>query len=312
MPAITSIALGVSALGSVAGAVSGASDKTSNTTSRLEVDDPGAFEQSLVENQKDIFAQLKGLTQAGPGQSDVTASVGAQHDLANLLQQAQATSGLPTQSDIKRSQDLTQALFAPQRTALSQAFEEQGVQAGRQAAFLGREGNDPILAAKLAQSQTRQGALLESQQGAAAQQLAFQLPGQRLQFAGQRADVLGNLANQAFQTRGSLLAQGNQLSQQERAFRAQTGTQQGTSTQQGSAAQALAGGFAGLGQGLSAGAGIGKLFGGSFNSSGFFGGNDFALQGIQNIQSTGPVGSAQFSQGSGFKNAPTSLSKIGG
>ena len=235
--------------GAIGGLIRGAEDDVTRQESRLEVDDPGEFESGLRQQQQDLFDQLSALTtSSGLGASDVQASVGAQRGLADLLRQFQETSGLPSQGDITRSQDLTSALFAPQREALRQSFEQQGIQASRHAAFLGREANDPILANRLAQDQTRQQSFLSAQQGASAQELAFQLPGQRLGFAAQRADILGGLANQAFSQRSALLATGNQLSQQERAARFALGTQTGSTTREGSFGQALLGFSAGLAQ----------------------------------------------------------------
>lgn len=255
--AIPLLPLALGGLGGLTGAIAGASDKRSRQ--EIEVDDPSAFESGMREEQKRLFEELSALGQAtGLGAADVQAAVGSQREVADILQQLQQTSGLPSEQDITRSRELTSAFFAPEREALKQSFEQQGIAASRQAARLGREANDPILRNKLIQDETRQQALLSARETAEAQNLAFQLPGQRLQFAGQRADILGGIAGQAFSNRSSLLALGNQLSQQDRAFRLATATR--TNIQEGSLGQALAGAFAGIGQGASAGAGLMKSF----------------------------------------------------
>lgn len=251
MPIFSGSALGLGSLiGAVGGAVSGLSGKT--TSKRLRVGDADIFERRLREAQSGFFDQLRSLTEAGAGRADVASATEAQRDVASRLQTMAQSGGLPTDDDVKKATEFAHTAFAAQRTRLSQAFDDQRVAAARAAAQLGRETNDPILQAKLAQEQTRQQDVLSARQGAAAQEFALALPGQRLGFAAQRADVLGGLANQAFANRQNLLSIGNQLAQQERKFRIQTGTKE--KTQEGSLAQGIMGGLTGLASGFNMGA----------------------------------------------------------
>ena len=305
MPVLSAIALGISAVTGVAGAISGAEDRVTQTEQRIEVDDPSAFEQRLQGQQEQFFNQLQQLTQAGGGEEDVRAATEAQRSLADRLNALTETGGIPGAEDISAGQSFAEIAFAPQRELLSQAFEEQRITAGRQRARLGREGDDPILQARLAASQTRQTSVLGAQQQAQAQQLAFALPGQRLQFAAGRADVLSGLGSQAFRNQAALLSTGNQLRQQERQFRLATATRTGTTTREGSFGQALLGGLAGASAGFGIARSIGSLFqgGGEVGRTGFFGGGlaDPALAGIGDIGSTDPF--AQSSTGGGFQSA---------
>lgn len=247
-------------LGFIGGLISGAEDNTTTQTTRREVADQTNFEKRIREQQQSLFDQINQLSQAtGLGASDVQAAVSSQKDLANMLQKMSESSGLPSISDIKQSRALTSELFAPERTALAQSFEDQETAFRRRAALSGREVNDPILAAKLAQDQTRQQAMLSARQGAAAQNLAFQLPGQRLQYAQGRADILGQLANQAFQTRASLIAQGGQLAEADRARRLDTQTTTQTNVREGSLGQALVGGAAGMAQDIQTASSIASM-----------------------------------------------------
>ena len=103
--------------------------------------------------------------------------------------------------------------------------------------------------------------LLQGRQGSAAQQLALQLPGQRLGFASQRANVLGQLGSQAFQNRSSLASLGNQITNSERNFRLQTATRFNNRTQEGSLGQGLLGAVAAGGKTLGTFSKLGGLFG---------------------------------------------------
>ncbi len=136
------------------------------------------------------------------------AAFGAQNDLASLLQQYQNGGNMPTAQDTSRSQAFAQSQFDPQRVAMQQAFADQTTQANRQAALSGRGVNDPILRAKLAQQQTQQSAILNSQQGAFATQYAMQQPKERLGFAEGRANVLTQNMQQRMGLETNIFAQG--------------------------------------------------------------------------------------------------------
>lgn len=192
------------------------------------------------------FKSLEELIGAGPGLQDVRAGLGAQRNLGAFLLQLQQSGGLPSQQDITQTTGLAGQLFQGRRAGLEQAFERQRIGASRRAAVSGRSATDPVLANQLAQSQIRQESLLGAQQQAFGTSLALQLPGQRLGFASQRAQVLGGLGQQGLTNRAALLGFGRQVLGQEQKFRLGRG-QQG-----GGLSGAIKGGFAGFGAGLSA------------------------------------------------------------
>jgi hypothetical protein len=84
------------------------------------------------------------------------------------------------------------------------------------------------------------------------------LPGQRLSFAGQRADVLGALSNQAMQNRASLFGLGQSALGAEREFRLATATRTNSQSGGGGVGGAIPGALGGAG----IGAGISSVFGG--------------------------------------------------
>lgn len=251
---------GGAALGALAGAIPYKSSSNSTSginlspASLLELQANGILGQGLTD-----FSSLVG---AGPGQSDVTSALGANRDLAELLRRySQEGGSLPTSGDISGANSLAAQLFQGQRTAMGQAFEDQRVQANRKAALMGRAADDPILAAKLAQEQTRQGAMLDANQGAFAAQYAMDQPMQRLGFMQGRAGVLGGLASQALANRQALMAMGEGIQTNERNFRLQTGTRWGNqeTTSGGGLGGALKGAIGGMGAGLSMGSALGGM-----------------------------------------------------
>jgi hypothetical protein len=188
--------------------------------------------------------------------NEVAAGSGAQLDFANMLKQYAEGGNMPTQQDISQSQAFAASQFNPQRVAMQQAFADQLTQANRQAALSGRNVNDPILRAKLAESQTRQGALLESQQGAFASNFAMQQPGQRLGFMGQRAETLVNRGQMALSNQANMFNMGSQAQQQgygQRFQNAQLDFQRQLNTKSGcqKAGEALSGSMSALGSGMS-------------------------------------------------------------
>jgi hypothetical protein len=268
-----------------AGAIAGSMSKKSSASevSGINLADPSALENKANASIGTSFDQLTGLTNAGPGQQDVTAATGASRSFADMLKQMSETGGLPGQEDITAAGGVAQNLFQPQRVAQQQAFQDAMTQSNQQAAILGRAQNDPILAAKLQQENLRQRAMLEANQGATQQQLALQLPGQRAQYAGQAADVLGGLATQAFRNRAALLEAGSNIQSQERQFRLATGERYGRSNTEsgGGLGGAITGAIGGAGAGASIASGMGGMFGagggagmtsGGFGSQASFGG----------------------------------------
>lgn len=251
-------ALAGAAIGGVGAALLQPGEQTTTSTSRVNLGQANRQEVQGFEVQQQQFNSLQDLLQAGTGREDVLNAFNAQRDLAALFGTAAESGGLPSQVDITASQDIANNLFGAQRVQQQQAFNEQRTQADRQAALLGRQVNDPILRARLAQQQTEQSAVLAAQQGATAQQLALALPQQRLNFASQRAQILGGLGSQAIANRQALLNLGAGIGQQERDFRLQTADRTGSQTTPGASTgqrigAALTGAIGGAGAGLSLG-----------------------------------------------------------
>lgn len=219
-----------------------------------------------AQTQGDVQSQygfLKGLVDLGPGSSDVSAGVQSQRELADMLRTyGQQGGNLPTESDINTSNSLAQKLFGAQQAQLRQAFQDQTIEASRRAAIQGRSISDPILAAKLAQEQTRQSNVLNAQQGAWATDWSLQQPMQRLGFMSQRNDILTGLANQAMNNRQSILNLGNQLMAGERAWR--SGISSKKNVEESSP------GFAGIMSGILSGASLGISAYNSFSPNSFF------------------------------------------
>lgn len=250
------IAGGAAALG---GGIAGAIPKTSKSS--VQVDPAGEREKSAFGIQDSMFTEMRGLSGLGPGAQDVTNSVDATRDFAGLLDQYSQSGGMPQQGDINAASGFASQVFDPQRTALQQSFVQQNTDMERLSARLGRPVNDPILQAKLRTGFMNQEAMLNSQQGAFGAQTAMQSAGNRVNYASQRANVLGSLATQAFQNRAALLQTGAAIGEAERNFRVQTATRTNES----------GGGFGGAIEGLMGGLGAaGKMFGagGAFSSMG--------------------------------------------
>jgi hypothetical protein len=196
-----------------------------------------------------MLKQLQSLLGAGPGEDAVKQGAQGQQDFISQLQQALSSGGMPTQQDVDQSGQFAKQVFAPQQLAMQQQFSDQGTQAARQAAMLGRNVSDPILQAKLAKEQTRQSAMLNSQMGSFSAQNAQQLPFQRLNLGAQLAQAKSSLANQAFANRQALLQMGQAVQGQQQNFRLGTATR--TQESGGGISEAIAGGMAGLGMGIS-------------------------------------------------------------
>lgn len=244
------IGLGMGGISALAGALGGGN----KTRTSVNAGTANAQEKFAGQTEQDALRALQGMVNAGPGQSDVSASLGASRGLASLLSQMQASGGMPNQMQTSQAQSIMQQMFQPQQVALQQNLDSQRTQANAAAGRMGFAGNDPFLQARLASEQTRQQALLNAQQGAAAQGLAMEMPGRQLDFANQRANVLGGLASQALQNRQTLLSLGNTLKQQERDFRLQTATR--TQKEILSPGQRVSNAIAGFSSGLGAGASI--------------------------------------------------------
>lgn len=251
------VGIGAAVAGGVAGSMGNHS--SSDMQSGIDLNPASSQETNYLNSTSNLFGQLQGLTNQGPGSQDVSNSLNSSRSLADMLGQYAKSGGSPSAADLSTGNSLAQSVFAPQQTALNQSFINQTTDANRLAARLGRSVDDPILQAKLRTGFMNQQAQLNSQQGAWGTQYAMNLPGQRLNYAGQQSNILSNLASQAMQNRTALLNIGDQLGQQERDFRIQTGTRwaNGSQSSGGGIGGAIAGGLGGLGTGL----GIGKLLG---------------------------------------------------
>lgn len=248
------IALGA---GGLAGAVGGAIPRETTSTSKSTVNlgEMSELDKLLsgagANSVQGQYGQLTNLISSGPDQADVSNSLNASRSLASLLEQYAQGGFLPSASDISTAGTQAANLFQGQRTALAQSFQDQEIEANRRAALQGRSLSDPILAAKLGVEQTRQSSQLSANQGSLAQQLAMAMPGQRLGFASDRANLLGGLASQAMANRQALLSLGSQLQGSERNWRFNVADKTNASN------QTTGGGFGGALSGLFGGAGAG-------------------------------------------------------
>jgi hypothetical protein len=246
-------------IGAVGGALSGgsSSSKSSGPISGLGNQAGGVLGQTLNDTQS--------LVNAGPGQSDVSAGLTGQRDLASMLQQYQQGGSMPSADDISQQEGLAGRLFAGRRAAVTGNFKEQEQQYAQQAALQGRNPLDPVFRNKQAQEQEKQLNQLGAEQSSFATQQAINQPMQRLGFAQQRAQVLGGLASQALANRQMLSGMGSQIRGQEMNFAAGQGS---TSRQTGGGlGGAISGGLAGIGQGIGVLNGAGA-FGGPSQSGG--------------------------------------------
>lgn len=262
-------------LGGILGGVAGAQKDVveQKSSSGIDLGRMSGRERTANQGVSSDYDFLRALVGAGPGGADVTASLGASRDLASMLEAFKREGGAdPTANDISRSDSLADMLFKSQRVQMEQAFGDQTTQANRQAALMGRNVNDPILKAKLAQEQTRQSAMLGAQQGSWATQYAMQQPMQRLGFAEQLASVRGGLASQAMANRQALMAAGQGIQQNERNWRLAKAERWNTGEQSsgGGIKGAITGGLAGMSTGMSMMSGMGGM--GAMGAGGGFGG----------------------------------------
>lgn len=234
------------AIFAILGALAGAQKDKNVQDSSVQLGPESALENQMRNFQAQDFSQLQGFLGAGAGEQDFASGAESQRKLAELLQGLAQTGGRPNESQIAQSEQFSQRMFEPQRVALEQSFTDQAQRVAQLSAQLGRPVNDPILQAKLAESQTKQQAQLGAQQGAFAAQESQRQPFQQLDFASQLANVRGGLASQALQNRLTIAGMGQQLLQQERNFRLK---------QAGRKVEGISGGgFKGLVTGMMAGA----------------------------------------------------------
>lgn len=237
MAAFSSIAAGVGAIGGAAGGAAG--DQSQSTVNLPDKSKLEGFAQGLSQEQ---LQALENLVGQGPGGEDVGAGAQGQRDFASQLQRASETGFISSQAQ-KQAGLQAQAFLAPQRTQLQQTFEAEGQRTAQLAAQLGRSVDDPILQAKLSTARLQQEAQLSSQEAGLTQQFGQQQIG----LAGQRADVLSGLGQQALQNRLTLFGAGQSALGQQQQFRLGAAGQ--TQTSGGGLGGAISGGIAGFGAG---------------------------------------------------------------
>lgn len=253
------------AAGGILGAIGGAQGSQQNQTTRRDLAPASAGETRGGELALQNLNELQSLLAQGPGAQDIAAGTGAQRSLADLLSQMQQSGGLPGAQDVQAAETFAGQAFQGQRNALTNAFEDQRVQASRAQARMGRGGFDPVLQNKLAQEQTRQSGQLAADQGSFAAQFAQQLPQQRLGYAQQFAGVQAGLASQAMANRQALFNLGSQLQNQGQQFRLGSATTTTSQSQPGGLMGALTGGIAGASQMFTGGNNLSSAFGNIFS-----------------------------------------------
>jgi hypothetical protein len=152
------------------------------------------------------IGNLQNLVNAGPGQESQINSNVANAQLADMFKRySQQGGNLPTAEDNATGQQFAQQQFAPQQVAQDQQFMQEQQRAKQLAVQMGRPANDPIIQARLSQERMQSQERLGATQGAFASQFAMQQPQQRLDYAGQLAQLHGGLASQAMQNRQALI-----------------------------------------------------------------------------------------------------------
>ena len=237
--------------GAILGGVAGAIPDKSKTTSGVTLTPESYLERLGIQYSTNQLSNINDLVNSGAGTKDVTKATETQRALADMYAAFAKTGGLPGQEDIATAQGFAKNIFQNQQEALKQSFVGQTTEANRLAAQLGRSIDDPILQAKLRTNLMNQQAQLSAEEGSYASQLALQLPQQRLQYAGGQADILNNLATQAFNNRSALLSLGSNIAASERNFRLGTSERYGTTESGGGFGGAIKGAMAGAGAGMS-------------------------------------------------------------
>lgn len=266
MPPAAAVA-GAAALGGIAGSQK---DRV-QSTSGVHAGNQTAFEKLFEKAGYQEYEALLAMSRELGGDNDVKEGRDAYRSFADLLKQYSETGVLPTQADTQRGQALAEILYKPQQLALERSYRDQQTDVARLAAQLGRPVNDPILQAKMRTGFMEQQGQLTAQSAAFAAQQAYQSPYERMGFQEQRASILSNLAQQAFQNRAAVLGLGAQLSNADRNFRVGAGERYGEQTSGGGLKGAINGMFAGAGAGMKMASGMGGFGGGGFGGGGMGG-----------------------------------------
>lgn len=315
--AAIAVAIAAAIAGGVAAAVPKTKETESETTSGVKMDDKNTLEQVSEGIQVLGLADLSRLV-AGGGEVGVANK--ASNEFADLLKGYSNKDLTPTGEDQARAQTLASNLFRPQQVGLEQTFESQLQQANQQAALMGRDVNDPILRAKLAQEQSRQQALLTAQQGAYGIQYAENAPRERMQrelsLMGNRQELLQGLAANALRNREALVSMGSQIGATEFNKRLSTAERwqktKGKETTGGSpgeiASGAIAGGVQGFASGLSMGSSFGSMGGGGGGGGFNFGGGGMSAPSSFSGMNYGQAPSNFFN----VQSAPQLMQSFGG
>lgn len=234
----------------------------SSSTSRINMAPESALEGQARGVSGEQLKLLQDLIGAGPGQADVTAGADASRGLASLLEQISGQGGRPSAADLQSARQLAGDVFAPEEQAVRAGFAEQEQSTSQLAARLGRQVNDPILRAKLAQEQTRQLGQVGARRTAFAAQEAQQAPMRQIGLAESLANVRGGLASQALANRQALFTLGQSALQAERQFRLGSASQTRTESSGGGLLDTIGGIAGGIGGLVGIGSRIGGLFGG--------------------------------------------------
>jgi len=237
----TAAVVGGALLGGIAGG-----QRQSSTQSQSSSVNAGYATREEADATKAIssnFSNLQKMVDLGPGNSDITAGLNSQRDLAAMLEQYSKGGYAPTAQDMETAKAQT----APQQVALEQQMRSIREQAARQQALAGRGPTDFVFNNKLNQNQLDLTQQLAAQQSA----IAAQQPFQRLGFAENLAQIRSGLATQAMQNRQAILGLGSQIQSAERNFRL------GTASRSGSQTTESGGGLQGTINGALAGAGAG-------------------------------------------------------
>lgn len=242
-PVIAAVAVGAIA-GSMKSKSSTSSSSSSESQTRLEAAPEGASEKSAREMAYNQLGALEGEL-ATIGSSD------AQRRFASLVDELSKD---PSPERIAAAEKFSNDIFAPSQTALQQNLDDQRKNAAQVAANQGRSLSDPILAAKLAQTQIRQQQGLEAERRAFAASEAINAPQRQAQNV---SAGLSQLSAQAIQNRQAVFGLGSEFAQQERQYRLATGTQFSSSNSQSQSNSSSGGGLKGALEGGVAGAGAG-------------------------------------------------------
>lgn len=267
---------GAALIGGIAGGKKDKSTATSTSSNVSEVitapesDEEKRARALQLESMNSLDARLK--------------SIEASPVLNNLDRLLAELGSAPSQERMAQAQRFTQDVFAPQKEALSQAFDEQNVNFARRAAQQGRSSADPILAAKLAQEQIRQQNMMAAEQRAFAAQEAINAPARQFQ---NQLGALGGLSQQAIQNRQAVFSLGSDFANSLQNYRVATATRTGTSS--GTQTQESGGGFKGVLTGALGGAAAGV---GMANAGGLFGNFNSASTSLPSSGSMPSVGSS--------------------